>query len=44
VVALWTAALACGAEGRGAALAAALEVVAAAPAPPLAPPVTGSSS
>ena len=40
-MALWTAALACGMEGRAAALAAALEVVMAPPAPPLAPPVTG---
>ena len=41
MVALWTAALACGMEGRAAALAAALEVVMAPPAPPLAQPVTG---
>ena len=43
-MALWTAALACGMEGRAAALAAALEVMMAPPAPPLAQPVTGGCS
>lgn len=41
VAALWTAALACGADGRSAALSAALEVVTAAPTPPLAQPLAG---
>ncbi len=41
VAALWTAALACGADGRSAALSAALEVVTAAPTPPLAQPYAG---